>query len=478
MPEGVHPAGACLRAEDVPPERDRATIPLLVGIGLLSTLVYLSFARETTGLPLIAPLFPFRKGIIPRFLLHFLLLFALYLAALWWAFRRTADRPAIAIILLLFSVAFRAILLWTPPVLSDDIYRYIWDGRVQAAGINPYLYPPEAPQLSHLRDDAIYPRINRPWARTIYPPGAQWLFRVVYAARPDSLRFLKATIVAGDILAILLLMLLLRTQGSPARRAILYAWHPLAVVELAGSGHLDGVVLPFLLLALLLVQHRRPYQGGALLGVATAIKLYPALLMPALLRRHGLRLLLPFAAAIGLLYVSPVAASGAKVLGFLPQYLSDPGERFNSGPGGALAYGLGVLLNRPGEAVVGTLILALIVVGLRGTKTGNTGLEATIGEVLLLAGTFVTFAQTVHPWYLLWVLPLLAVRPSAPWLYLSGAIVLSYLKYTDDALRMPLWAALLEYLPFYLLALASTQARRLRRLGSGLIGRVAAGRTS
>ncbi|MGH7369756.1 MAG: glycosyltransferase family 87 protein, partial [Candidatus Methylomirabilaceae bacterium] len=413
MPEGVHPAGARLRAEDVPPERDRATIPLLVGIGLLSTLVYLSFARETGGLPPIAPLFPFRKAIIPRFLLHFLLLFALYLVALWWAFRRAADRLAIAITLLVFSVAFRAILLWTPPVLSDDIYRYLWDGRVHAAGISPYLYPPEAPQLSHLRDEAIYPRINRAWAPTIYPPGAQWLFRAAYAAGPDSLPFLKTTIVAGDILTIVLLMLLLRTQGLPAGRAILYAWHPLAVVELAGSGHLDGLMLPFLLLALLLAQHRRAYQGSALLGVATGIKLYPALLMPALVRRHGLRLLPPFAAVIGLLYLSPVTAAGTRVLGFLPQYLSDPGERFNSGPGAALAYGLGALLSRPGEVVVGALIVALLVVGLRGTKTKEQGFDATVAETLLLVGTLVTFAQTVHPWYLVWVLPLVAIRPSA-----------------------------------------------------------------
>jgi hypothetical protein len=478
MPERVAPAGTRPRAEDVPPERNRATVTLLVGIGLLSALFYLSIARESAGLPPIAPLFPFRRGVIPGFLLHVVVLFALYLAALWWTFRRAADRPAIAVTLLAFSVAYRAILVWTPPVLSDDVYRYVWDGRVQAAGISPYLYPPEAPQLSHLRDDLIYPRINRPWARTIYPPGAQWLFRITYAVKPDSVTFLKGTIVAGEILAILLLMLLLRAQGLPANRAILYAWHPLAVVEFAGSGHLDGFMLPFLLLALLVVQHRRVYLGSALLAVATAIKLYPALLMPALLRRHGVRLVLPFAAVIGLFYLSPVATSGAKVLGFLPQYLSDPGERFNSGPGGALAYGLGVLLNRPGEVVVGALILALIVVGMRGTTTRGTRLEATIGETLLLVGAFVTFAQAVHPWYLLWVVPLLAIRPSAPWLYLSGAVALSYLKYTDEALRMPLWAAIAEYLPFYLLALASTKATWLRRVGAGLRRHVAAGRTS
>jgi hypothetical protein len=98
--------------------------------------------------------------------------------------------------------------------------------------------------------------------------------------------------------------------------------------------------------------------------------------------------------------------------------------------------------------------------------------------VLLLFGTFVTFAQTVHSWYLLWVLPFLAIRPSPCWLYLSGAIAISYVKYTDEHLRMPLWAGILEYLPFYLLALVAVQAGRIRRVGSGLLGQLASRRSS
>jgi hypothetical protein len=98
--------------------------------------------------------------------------------------------------------------------------------------------------------------------------------------------------------------------------------------------------------------------------------------------------------------------------------------------------------------------------------------------VLLLFGTFVTFAQTIHPWYLLWVLPLVAIRPSASWLYLSGAIAISYVKYTDEHLRMPLWAGILEYLPFYLLALWAPQVERLRKVGSGLLGQFAGRRSS
>jgi len=450
---------------------------ILIGVGSVSSFLYLSFALATKGIPLALPLFTLRKGIIPSFLLHFFLLFTLYLAAVWSAFRERADGVSLTPLLVAFSIAFRALLLWTQPVLSDDIYRYVWDGRVQAAGLNPYLHPPEAKQLSHLRDDTIYSRINRPWARTIYPPGAQWFLRGIYAARPDSILFLKGTIVAFDLLTILLLLRLLHMLKLPAGRAILYAWNPLVVFELAGSGHLDGLTLPLLLLCLLFWERRRDAWAGVSLGVAAAIKLYPALLTPALVRRHGPRLLLAGAIVVGLLYLPYVWTAGQGVLGFLPQYLSDPDERFNSGPGGLLAYGLGLLTTRPTQVAYGILALALLAVSLRGRKTEDKGLDATVAEVLLLYGTFITFAQTVHPWYLLWVLPLLVIRPSVSWLYLSGAIAISYVKYTDEHLRMPLWAGLLEYLPFYLLALLAIRTEKFRGIRSGLLGQLASGRT-
>jgi hypothetical protein len=472
------PTGARLDRAAGPRRKAPGSSLILIGLGVLSLFLYLSFALTTKGTALALPLFPLRKGVIPGFLIHFYLLFALYLGSMWFVVRGRADGGAVALTLIGFSVAFRITLLWTQPVLSDDIYRYVWDGRVQAAGLNPYLYSPESPELAHLRDKVIYPLINRPWARTIYPPGAQWLFRAMYAAVPDSVAFVKTTIVAFDLLTILLLMRLLRSLGLPPSRAILYAWHPLPVFEFAGSGHLDGVMIPFVLLCLLFLERRRDVWAGASLGAAAATKLYPVLLVPAVVRRSGPRLLLPAAALLALTYLSYVWTAGPRVLGFLPQYLSDPSEQFNSGPGALLAYGVGLFTPYPTQVASGALALALLAVSLRRMKTQERSLHVTIAEVLLLFGTFVTFAQTVHPWYLLWVLPLVAIRPSASWLYLSGAIVLSYVKYTDEHLHMPLWAGILEYLPFYLLALVTMQDGKVRRVGSGLIGQLAGRRPS
>ncbi len=478
MPASTHPSGTRPDGHVGRRTGPPSTALILIGLGALSSFLYASFALSTKGIPLAFPLLTIRKGIIPSFLVHFSLLFALYLAAAWFAFRERPNARPVILTLFACSIVFRAILLWTEPVLSDDLYRYVWDGRVQAAGLSPYLHAPEAPELSHLRDVTIYPRINRPWARTIYPPGAQWLFRAIYAARLDSVLSLKGTIVTFDLLTITLLLKLLRMLRLPDSRAILYAWNPLVVFELAGSGHLDGLMLPFVLLCLIFSERRRDAWAGVSLGVATAIKLYPALLIPALVRRHGPRLLLSAAATVGLLYLSYVPTAGREVLGFLPQYLSDPKELFNPGPGALLAFGLGSLTSQPTRVAYVVLALALLTVSLRSTRSGDEGLEATVPEVLLMFGTFVTFAQTVHPWYLLWILPLLAIRPSACWLYLSGAIALSYLRYTDDQFRLPVLAGVLEYLPFYLLALWASRARKLRRVGSGLIGQVAGGRTS
>ncbi|MBA3347434.1 MAG: hypothetical protein H0T13_02625, partial [Actinobacteria bacterium] len=135
---------------------------------------------------------------------------------------RPLGRWAFAFVLLVAVVA-RLALAAHAPTLSDDAYRYVWDGRVQAAGINPYRYPPESPALAGLRDEAIYEQVNRKFAPTIYPPAAQGFFRAAYAVHPDSIRWTKVAFVLVDTVAICLLGLLLLRFGRPPERALLYA---------------------------------------------------------------------------------------------------------------------------------------------------------------------------------------------------------------------------------------------------------------
>src|SRR5207248_1841192 len=181
-----------------------------------------------------------------------------------------------------------------PPYLSDDIYRYIWDGRVQAAGINPYRYLPADSALAQLQDDKIYPRINRKdYARTIYPPVAEAVFFLTTRIS-ESVTWMKATTVLFEALAVWALAQLLASFGLPRQRILLYAWHPLTVWEFAGSGHADSIAIAFISFALLARRRNAEVATGLALASATLVKLFPIVLLPALYRRGSWKMPLVF----------------------------------------------------------------------------------------------------------------------------------------------------------------------------------------
>ena len=164
----------------------------------------------------------------------------LYAAVAWFSLRGRESR-SLLIIGLVFAALFRLSILFSPPYLSDDVYRYVWDGRVQAAGINPYRYIPADQSLVDLRDVKIYPKINRrDYARTIYPPVAEAVFFAT-TRLSESVTWMKATMVGFEAVAIWAIIQLLASFGLARQRILIYAWHPLVVWEFAGSGHLDAI---------------------------------------------------------------------------------------------------------------------------------------------------------------------------------------------------------------------------------------------
>ena len=248
------------------------------------------------------------------------------LAAGWVTWRRPPARWTLAVV---FLVALAARLAFVPqaPRASDDIYRYVWDGRIQAAGLNPYQYAPSDPALGPYRDAAIYPHINRKPVPTIYPPVAQAVFHLIYRLHPDSVAWTKLAFVGFDLATIAVIAGLLSRLGLRPERALLYAWHPLLILELAHSGHVEGVAVLFLLLALRARFAGRPLQAGALLACAALVKPYAVVALPALLRperRRDLRLPLALAATAILAYL-PFLSVGTKVLGYLPGYVQEEG---------------------------------------------------------------------------------------------------------------------------------------------------------
>jgi len=420
---------------------------LLAGVGCASALLYtLNFGIA----PLLGRLgfIDLQKGAIAAYPYLFFPLFALYLPALAFVLRGRSGPFSLSLILG-FALLFRATLLSSPLILSSDLYRYIWDGRVQMAGINPYLYPPSAQELDSLRHEQISPFINRPHAPTIYPPGAQMLFALISTLFPDSVTGMKFVMLLFDLATMLLILRLLKKTGGNSERILLYAWSPLVIFEFAGSGHAEALMLPFVLLALLARMEGKPFLAGATLGIATLIKLYPAVLFPVLYKRREGLFPLAFGVTILLGYLPYLYGAGWRVVGFLPDYFG-PSEDFNVGLRSFLTSALATFTGSPrliAMLLLTTLLIAVVIyLGRQGRD------EDLLWRGYLMVGAYLLLLPTsLHPWYLIWLLPFLCLYPSWGWLYLSGAISLSYLKYVQESQLFPLEILLLEFLPLYAL---------------------------
>ena len=220
--------------------------------------------------------------------------------------------------------------LLAPPYLSNDLYRYVWDGRVAAAGINPYRYVPADDHLAALRDAAIFPFINRAtYAPTIYPPIAESIFFATTRLN-DSVGWMKATMVAFDVATVAILLRLLALAGLPLERILIYAWHPLILWEFAGSGHIDAAAVMFVALALWARRRHAGSLAGLFLGCAALVKFFPAVIFPALYRRWDWKMPAAVAAVMVLAYL-PFLGVGWGVFGFLPGYVAEEGLRSGSG---------------------------------------------------------------------------------------------------------------------------------------------------
>ncbi len=275
-----------------------------------------------------------------------------WLGAWWVAFAIAAwgvlclPRRVAVVVVLAGAVVFGIAGLTAKPQISDDLYRYAWDGAVQAHGIDPYRYPPDDAHVAELRDPWLWPnsricaswdkdpgcsRLNRPMERTIYPPVAQVWFRVLDAVLPAGSRHKGLQVVHGIIgLGVTaLLMGVLHKLGRNPVQAVLWAWSPLAVIETVMDAHVDVLALVAAIVALWAFERRRPILGGALLGVGIAIKLIPGVLLPAGLRRNPVRVVAAAGAVVGLSYLPHVLAVGPTVLGYLPGYLKE--ENYSQG---------------------------------------------------------------------------------------------------------------------------------------------------
>lgn len=321
------------------------------------------------------------------------------------------------------GVAVRLALLPLLPHFSNDVWRYLWDGWVSVHGVNPFLHPPGAAALDGLAT-AWRPLINHPSVPTIYPPGAQIVFHLLALLGPSLLLF-KAAWTAADLGVALLLDRTARRRGD-ASAVPLWLWlgSPLVLVEVAWSGHLEPLALLPVAAALLLAARSAPRKSdgggrprglaaGALLGLGASVKLAPLAAVPALARRRGLGAA-ALALLVPLLLYLPYSGAGSAVFAGLGEYTSR--WAFNGGLFPLLAGIVGdVAARRAALAVPAGIALLAAVRRWRLERT----LLRTAGAALLLS-------PTVHPWYLLWVLPFAALLRRRPWILWTATVFLAY----------------------------------------------------
>ncbi len=388
-----------------------------------------------------------------------LLLFALAAVAVVRSSHSRATLPVVIV----FAAVFRVAALDYTPFLSSDVYRYVWDGRVQAAGINPYLYVPADPALADLRDDVVYVNMNRrESARTIYPPVAEMLFCAITRVH-DSVFAMRVAMVAFEALAIAALVTLLGWLSLPRAHILLFAWHPLAVWEIASSGHLDAVVLAAIGGALLAHARGRSRLAMVLVGAAALVKIYPLALLPAFWRRWDWTALALVAVMILAAYAPYAAGAGWGVLGYLPGYIAEEG--FHTGDRFFLIDFLRRTLEVTLRPALYLTAAATVLAGLAAwiIARGPLGGRRQTAAVLLLAATATLVVSPAYPWYFLWLLPCLAVVPSVPLLVVTGAGFVQYVRHVPGSTVSGYDLNVVQYVGFAIVALVTGVVRLARR---------------
>jgi alpha-1,6-mannosyltransferase len=314
-----------------------------------------------------------------------------FVAALWFGAKRLEEGKNELAIILVGAVALRLCVPLESLVGSEDAYRYLWDGLVQSHGINPYLHPPLSPQLEHLREPLFFPYIFRPDLRTVYPPLAEGFFWLAHRLTPTSVVGWKMILLIHELASTYLLYRLLQQHQKPTRWSILYAWSPLPIIQGSAAGHLDSLLVPWLLVSLILAE-RRPFAAAVALAAATMVRPVYALCLGALIMRRqpkeSLVAGVGFFGAVALM-VLPYADAGWAMLESLFVY----GEhwRFN----GSLYQLIEPLWgNTPHFRYYlygGICVLA--------------GLSSLLpisrpARYLMAVGCYFVFAPTIYPWYL------------------------------------------------------------------------------
>jgi alpha-1,6-mannosyltransferase len=337
---------------------------------------------------------------------------------------------------LILAAVWHVEFLRLPPGADDDIHRYVWDGRLQRLGYNPYLIVPSDPAVLGLHT-AQTRSLNNPDLTSPYPPGAQLFFRAVTAIHESVFSF-KLAFVICDFAIALVLLDLLRNSGRAAHLVLAYAWNPLLAIEVAGSGHIDIVGTLLLVISVAALARRWRAISALTFGLAVAVKFLPVVLLPLYWKRVRLRDAALAAGVVGLLYV-PLLNHGHIPIGSLGTYVQS--FRFN-GP-------VFAVLDRVASPQLLAGLAVLVGLGtaawLRATEP-----EWTVNAFAWPMAASLLCAPVVFPWYLLWLLPFLSSASTLLIIVWTVSIIPTYVIWHLRTVggtwgALPGWVMLLEY---------------------------------
>jgi alpha-1,6-mannosyltransferase len=336
---------------------------------------------------------------------------------------------------LVLAAMWHLLFLLKPPGSDDDVHRYVWDGRVQRLGYNPYIVVPSDPALGGLHTPETR-TLNNPDVPSPYPAGAQLFFRAVTAIH-ESIFAMKVAFVVCDLAIVLVLLEILRSSGQGAHWVLAYAWNPLLATEVAGSGHIDIVGVLLLLVSVAALGRRWRAVAALAFGLAVAVKLLPIVLLPLYWRRVRMRDGALATVVLGLLYV-PFFNHGRIPIGSLGTYVQS--FRFNDP-----VFATFERVAAP-QLVVGLAVLVgfLTAIWLR-SKAPVWSSDAFAWPM----AASLLCAPVVYPWYLLWLLPFLRSASTVPIIIWTVSIIPTYYVWHLRALGRPWlvpgWIMLLEY---------------------------------